>query len=316
MPFDPAARALNEDWGTRYDGKQIQRWSEHIGQEAVALRETERRAYGKGQRPKAAAGEGNLLVIGMDGGRMQSRTPEPQTKSRWVEDKVATVSHYQKGNGTGQEPERLSTTYVGTLSRSRKFGVLARVEAERQGVREIPEVLIIGDGAAWIDKIADEHFSSHPRIVDYYHVAERLGACAQAVCPGKPERLARRLTHDLYHGQRRRLRRWLEKQVRRVGRVKKKDPPNHPRRVLSENLIYFQRHEHQMNYPQYCAKGWPIGSGVTESGVKLFNKRVKGTEQFWGYCGGEAILALRALRLSQDDRWNAFMFGRKLSRAA
>ena len=26
--FDPAARALNEDWGTQYDGRQVQRWAE------------------------------------------------------------------------------------------------------------------------------------------------------------------------------------------------------------------------------------------------------------------------------------------------
>ena len=36
-----------------------------------------------------------------------------------------------------------------------------------------------------------------------------------------------------------------------------------------------------MDYPRYRAKGWPVGSGVTEAGVKQFNKRVKGTEQFW-----------------------------------
>ncbi len=71
-----------------------------------------------------------------------------------------------------------------------------------------------------------------------------------------------------------------------------------------------------MNYPRYRAKGWPIGSGVTESGVKLFNKRVKGTEQFWSRGGGEAILALRALRLSQDGRWDNFLLHRKLRPAA
>ncbi|UCC31597.1 MAG: hypothetical protein JSU86_04820 [Phycisphaerales bacterium] len=46
-----------------------------------------------------------------------------------------------------------------------------------------------------------------------------------------------------------------------------------------------------------------IGSGVTESAVKLFNKRVKGNEQFWSMPGVEGILSVRALRLSQDDRW-------------
>jgi hypothetical protein len=77
------------------------------------------------------------------------------------------------------------------------------------------------------------------------------------------------------------------------------------------------RHAGQMDYPRYRAQGWPIGSGVTESGVKLFNKRVKGTEQFWNEPGVEAIMALRAMWLSQDDRWHHYWwYGRLLRQAA
>ena len=47
-------------------------------------------------------------------------------------------------------------------------------------------------------------------------------------------------------------------------------------------------------------------SGVTESAVKQFNKRVKGTEQFWNVPGVESILRLRALWLSQDGRWERY----------
>ena len=41
-----------------------------------------------------------------------------------------------------------------------------------------------------------------------------------------------------------------------------------------------------------------------EAGVKQFNKRVKGTEQFWTEAGVEPILALRGLWVSQDGRWD------------
>jgi hypothetical protein len=36
--------------------------------------------------------------------------------------------------------------------------------------------------------------------------------------------------------------------------------------------------------------------------VKLFNRRVKGTEKLWGATGAEAILQLRAALLSEDNR--------------
>ncbi len=55
-------------------------------------------------------------------------------------------------------------------------------------------------------------------------------------------------------------------------------------------------------YPAYRPKGLPSGSGVTESAVELFNKRVKGFDQFWSIPGVESILALRDRWLSQADR--------------
>lgn len=52
--------------------------------------------------------------------------------------------------------------------------------------------------------------------------------------------------------------------------------------------------------------GWPIGSGPTEAGVKQFNKRVKGTDQFWTRQGVEPIFALRELWMDQDGRWERY----------
>ena len=40
--FPQAALALNEDWGTQLDGKQVQRWAEAIGRTVVSARETHR----------------------------------------------------------------------------------------------------------------------------------------------------------------------------------------------------------------------------------------------------------------------------------
>jgi hypothetical protein len=65
-----------------------------------------------------------------------------------------------------------------------------------------------------------------------------------------------------------------------------------------------------MNYSEYRAKGWPVGSGNTEAAAKQFNKRLKGTEQFWAPKGAEAILNLRALWLSQDARWQRYWTSR------
>ena len=179
--FDPAAAALNEDWGTRLDGKQVRRWSEALGRRLVVERAAEVRAYEQGRRPGGPANEPALLVIGMDGGRVQMRAKNPETGRRWREDQVATIPSYLPGDG-----------------------------------------------------------------------------------------------------------------------------PEHPRRVLANNVAYFEKHRAHRDDPTYRRKGWPIGSGVTEAGVKQFNKRAKGTEPFWSPPGGEAIRARRSLWLSQDDRWSPY----------
>ena len=73
-----------------------------------------------------------------------------------------------------------------------------------------------------------------------------------------------------------------------------------------DNEGYFQTHRYHMDSPTFRRKGWSIGSGVTESAVKQFNNRVKGSEQFWSVPGVESILSLRALWLSPDERWEQY----------
>jgi hypothetical protein len=305
--FDQAALALNEDWGTHLDGKQIQRWAEAIGRSVRAARDAEVRAFEQGRRPASPANAPALLVIGMDGGRVQTREKQGENGSRWREDKVGAITSYLPGEGTPDHPPKpLVTTYVATMERTEAFGRLLRVESERRGMQRAGTVLVMGDGGNWIDPLSKRECLYDQRIVDYYHGVEHLYEAARAAL-GKdtPEAqaLARQLKDHLWAGQVDAIVATLQTHAFRLGPPQAADGPEHPRRVLANNVGYFTAHRHHMDYPTYRRKGWPIGSGVTESAVKLFNKRVKGTEQFWSIPGVESILSLRALWLSQDDRW-------------
>jgi hypothetical protein len=118
--------------------------------------------------------------------------------------------------------------------------------------------------------------------------------------------LARRLIEARWDGHVEQVLAALHTEAERLGPPQDSDGPEHPRRVLANNVGYFQTQRAHLDYPTYRRKGWPIGSGVTASAVKQFNKRVQGTEQFWSLPGVEAILALRALWLSQDQRWERY----------
>lgn len=308
--FDPAARALSWDWGLSLAGKQVQRWGEALGRRVQALRDGELRTYEQGQPPAGPENAPTLLVIGMDGGRVQTREKSGENGSRWREDKVGTLTSYQPGDGTRAHPPRaLVTTYVATMAATEAFGKLLRVEAERRGLRQAETVLVLGDGGNWIDPLSQREHLHDQRIVDYYHAAEHLYEAARAALGrDAPEAvgLAREWKTSLWDGQVEDVIAALKAQAERLGPPQAADGPEHPRRVLANNVGYFQTHRAHMDYPTYRRKGWPIGSGVTESGVKRFNKRVKGTEQFWSLPGVEAILSLRALWLAQDERWKRY----------
>ena len=300
---------MNEDWGTSFDGKQVQRWAQKLGATLVASRQAQVHACERGARPRGPGNDAQLLVIGMDGGRVQGIEKSPDTQSRWKESKVLTISSCLKGQDKDKPPTPLVSSYVATMENADAFGPMARAEAERRGIRQAVEAVVIGDGGNWIDPLCEKHFPHCPRIIDYYHAAEHLHEVARAVHGGDEPRtteLAERLKGLLYEGQVEEVIKQMTGHQQQVGRPADQDAASHPRRVLQQNIGYFTTHRSQMNYPDYRRRGWPIGSGVTESGVKLMNKRVKGTEQFWRMQRVETILALRCLWLSEDQRWQHY----------
>ena len=314
--FEPAAKALSEDWGTDppLHPEQVRRWSEALGGSVVARRDGQVRDYQCGRRPVSPPNAAPLLVIGMDGGRYQGREKDAETGSRWREEKVLTVSSYIPGDGKdvsagGRDPQKLVTTHVATARSVKAFGPLARVEAERRGLRQALEVIALGDGGNWIDPLLAAFFHVLARIIDWFHASEHLWDCAKAAYGAGTAQAAQWAEHLealLWDGQVARVIAELSAKARELGPPGETDAAGSPRRVLANNLAYFTTHQGHMNYPAYRRRGWPIGSGETEAAVKQFNKRIKGTEQFWSADGVEAILGLRGLWLSQDDRWSSY----------
>jgi hypothetical protein len=256
--FDESARSLNCDWGTNLDGKQVQRWSEAIGERAVREREAQVRAYEQGRRPESPPNEHELLVIGVDAGHVQTTRKNEETNSRWRENKVGTVSSYLKGDGREKEPVKLVTTHVATMEDAHAFGKMIRIEAERRGIRQAIEAVLMGDCGNWIDPLGEREFPHLPRIADYHHSIEHLWDSARAALgtddPGVPA-LAGRLEGQLYDGRVEEVIAWLEAESARVGEPQKEDGEHHPRKVLSTNLGYFTRNKEHMNLSRVPGQG-------------------------------------------------------------
>jgi hypothetical protein len=70
-----------------------------------------------------------------------------------------------------------------------------------------------------------------------------------------------------------------------------------------EHLQYLCKRKEQMQYPTYRGQGWPIGSGVVESGNKVvMQSRLKGAGMHWKDTHVNPMFVLRTSLC--NDRWN------------
>jgi hypothetical protein len=88
-----------------------------------------------------------------------------------------------------------------------------------------------------------------------------------------------------------------------------------PSEDVQRELDYLERKRARMDYRQYRAAGWFIGSGVVEAGCKrVIGQRLKQSGMFWRENGATAIASLRCALLSAGG-WD-YLWRQPLRRAA
>ncbi len=308
--FQKGAQLLRELSEIPLTAKQVQTISEKVGQALVPEREQKRQAFMSGQKPPSPPNPPALLVIGADGGRVQTRHEDPEKK--WREDKIGGVYRAQpcpeKSGQPYQGPKPIVKTHVATMADWDTMGEYLSQEAAQRGYDQAREKVFIGDAAQGIKSLHERSFPDAEFINDWSHAAEHLHAGALAAF-GNTERAEEWYEHQkpsLWDGKAHLVLRAVAKESRRLGKPRQNAPENDPRLLLSRNVGYFRENQSHMDYPRYRKNGWPIGSGVIESGVKQFGLRVKGSEKHWSLPGVEAILALMSTWMAEDNRWRNF----------
>jgi len=173
---------LYELAGIRVGAKEVERVSERVGDEVEAFHRTE---AGRQLLPAEPIGR---MYVGMDGSGVPVVKKETvgragkdggQAKSR--EAKLGCI-FTQSGVDAEGWPIRDegSTTYTGAIEGAEAFGWRMYQEAQRRGVDSAQELVVLGDGAAWIWNIADEHFYGGTQIVDLYHAREHYWSAGKA----------------------------------------------------------------------------------------------------------------------------------------
>jgi hypothetical protein len=231
------------------------------------------------------------VVVSADGAMV------PLVGGEWAEVKTVVVSEVGERmvvDGKAVIPTH-THSYFSRLSDADTFQRLSLAELTRRRLETAEQVAAVNDGAEWIQGFLDYHCPQALRILDFAHAAERicqigdvvLGEGAAATSVWRRQQL-----HHLKHAGANDLIANL-----RAFAVEQLHVP-----VVVENLAYLEKRVVQMQYGEFQAQGWPIGSGVVESGNKLVvEARLKGAGMHWARASVNPMLTLR--NAVCNDRW-------------
>lgn len=288
MPFARAAGMLRDFTGTEVSESTAKRVCLRAGEAYVEV-QTQREERIRRELPQPPQGP-PLQQVSVDGAMV------PLVGGEWAEVKtlaIGTVDGPDTERGK-REPHTRDVSYFSRLADAETFTRQALCETHGRGTETAGKVLGVVDGAEWEQKFLDTRCHEAVRILDYGHAAEYVVKAAQAAFgAGTAERaqwLGTQL-HELRHGEPEKLLdalRGLERQS--------------PLEEVGVSLAYLEKRKEQIRYREFEALGYPIGSGMIESGNKLVvQSRLKGSGMHWARASVNPMCALRTMVCS--DRW-------------
>ncbi|WP_123919351.1 ISKra4 family transposase [Georgenia muralis] len=194
-----------------------------------------------------------------------------------------------------QDPD--SATYISTFEPAATFATHAKAEYHRRGFDHIRQPIVLGDGAKWIWNIADTHFTHATQIVDYFHAREHLADLTKllTLVLDDPGAFEADLVDQLDLGHTAAI-------AAAVDRLDLSDHAPDLARPAATEVAYFTTNHHRMQYADFRANGYYIGSGPVEAACNtIVKQRAKRAGMHWTIHGLDPVLALRTLHQSRRD---------------
>lgn len=289
IPFAATVEMLKDLLGVQISKAQVRRTTEAAGAAYVSV-QTQEAEWIEREAPPAPVGAAKM-AFSVDGAMIPLRHGE------WNEVKTLVIGEVpppilEQGEWV---VHTRNLSYFSRLTEAEPFAHLSLVEIQRRGLEHARQLAAVMDGAEWEQGFIDYHFPQAVRILDFPHAGQRIGQVGQALFgeenPQSKPWVTERL-HQLKHQGPATI-------LDELGELKEQHPNLE---IIAENLNYLGKRQAQMQYPQFQAQGWPIGSGMVESGNKLVvEARMKGAGMHWERPNVDPMLGLRNIICS--DRW-------------
>ncbi len=329
LTFEEAAETFSRLLPLSISARQAQSLMEPVG-EAVAAQEEKvlKALFEQSSRQQTSREEQQELLlpkrierlhIEMDGimerlrrGTVEMEVVEEKRKGDvYRELKVGAIFEAERGRERSElakevwvdTPKENSMRYVARRTAKGDFDQLLYGLTRQSGLQQARQIVVLGDGAAWIWKLADEHFPGAVQVVDLYHAQEHVWQVARAVYGSQTEAAtvwAKEVCDLLVHGK-------IEALVAAIAALPPIAPePGESRSVPEKAVNYFTTNAERMRYPTFRAQGMHVGSGIAEAACKtVVATRLKRSGVRWTPDGLDALLPLRTSVLNQtyDEFW-------------
>lgn len=203
----------------------------------------------------------------------------------------------------------MQARYLSGLYTLDELGTLLRRQAGQVGMSDAEQWIGLSDGGNGLENFLKTNFPGPLKtgtalqlILDFWHAADSLLKLAKVIHPtdeGQRQELVTSWCHTMKH----------EGGVAIVEVLESVSLPERPavQAQHEETVGYLKNNLHRMDYPQYRANGWCIGSGAIESACKtVVGQRLKLSGMRWGEKGTDDMCHLRALYRSEAKQWELF----------
>jgi hypothetical protein len=308
MPIADASVVLEHLSGVKLPPATLDREAKRQGRRAQRLRSQLDAQAATDPRQLELTLEPYQMIIQLDAWSLRERDDWGQSArlrrqgiepERWHWVYTGTVFRLDhRGQTAGGRPVITERGYVLTRQGLEALRQQMHGEALRRGLGQAASALVIGDGAVWIWRLADDRWPQAKQRLDYYHAVQHLAAVGRELWgedKAKFNAWLKPLVHQLKNES-------ALKVIRQLDQALAGLPAGPRAETVAQEIAYLKEHQDRMDYRAGRRAGEPIGSGAVEATCRQAQCRFKRPGQFWSSAGDEALLCLETFW--RNGRWS------------